>query len=188
MPRRMSLRRIALALALASTGVFMAGCEAGGDKPQVREGLDVVVGGVGYNVYITRQLNVKQAPDNDFYQGPDAPRGFALYAIFIKACNVTKGTKMPAERYVVEDTRGNEYEPLELPKTNRFAFRPMPLQYTQCIPEPGSARAFNPTGGAMLLYNLPVSAQENRPLELQIIGTYDASKGEQPQRTIELDI
>jgi hypothetical protein len=189
--RRMFPRRTAaLALLLLSTGVAVSGCgKAGANKAQVREGLDVIVDGVGYNVGITRQLNITEPPDNDFYQGPDAGKGFALYGVFLTACNVTKHTtKVPVKKFIIEDTRGNEYRPVQLPVSNRFAFKPRPLGYKECEPTPGSAGSFNPTGGAMLLFKLPVSAQENRPLELQIVGTHDLLSGTQQQKTIELDI
>lgn len=192
MPAAMHLSRLAAIACLALLApLALSGCELGekgADAEKVREGLDVEVDGVGYNVYITRQLNIKIAPDDDFYDGPKARPGFVYYGVFLKACNVTDEVRSPIRSFVIEDTRGNEYHPKPIPGNNPFAYKARALASGQCIPEPGSAGDFNPTGGAMVLFELPVSAQEDRPLELKLHGTYDLIKKERTEKTIELDI
>ena len=192
MPASMALPRVLLVVCLAALAPFaLSGCELGkkgADHAEIREGLDVEIDGVGYNVYITRQLNIKQPPDDDFFQGPDAPPGFVYYGVFIKACNISDEVQSPIEKFIIEDTQGNEYENEELPEKNSFAYHAKELEPGECIPLPGSAGDFNPTGGAMLLFELPVSAQQDRPLELQLEGTLDPIKGERTEKTIELDI
>jgi hypothetical protein len=62
----------------------------------------------------------------------------------------------------------------------------------ECIPEEGSIPDTAPTGGALLVYELPLEAAENRPLELRIAspaGPSDAEGDEgHEELTIELDI
>ena len=69
-------RRAALLLAATLTAAF-AGC--GADPPPasepVREGLGIDVGGLTYNVYITRQLNLRDVEDRTYYKGAEAPPG-----------------------------------------------------------------------------------------------------------------
>ena len=54
---------------------------------RLREGLPEEVGKIDYNVYITRELNTSDVEDLGYYQGPEAPPGFALYGVFMVACN-----------------------------------------------------------------------------------------------------
>ena len=61
MRRRMSLRRpgfLALACLLASV-VALTGCENTRENEAGREGLPEEVGHIEYNVYITRELNLR---------------------------------------------------------------------------------------------------------------------------------
>ena len=154
---------------LAAIGLSACGKhkEPGVDEP-AREGLAIDVGGVAYNVYLTRELNLEIAPDSAYYNGKPAAKGHALYGVFIRTCN--EGTKpvMTAKNFTVEDNQGNEFEPLELEEDNVFAYRPRRLSPAACVPEAGSPPATGPTGGALLLFEFPVATLENRPLELEI--------------------
>ncbi|MBA2506814.1 MAG: hypothetical protein H0V29_12880 [Thermoleophilaceae bacterium] len=188
----MALPRVLLVVFLAALApLALSGCELGkkgADHEEIREGIDAEVDGVAYNIYITRQLNIRQPPDEDFYQGPEPPPGFVYYGVFLKTCNITDENQMPIERFIIEDTQGNEYFNRRLPEANTFGYHAKELAPQECIPLPGSAGDFNPTGGAMLLFELPVQAQQDRPLELQLQGTYDLLKKERTEKTIELDI
>jgi hypothetical protein len=169
MPRH-RLTSAALACALALVPAVAAGCgqEHETEEPR-REGLFVPLAGLHYNVYITRQLNLRDAEDRDYYRGPDAPAGETYYGVFINVCNEEDGETRPAARsFRVKDTQGNEFEPVELPEENVFAYRPGPIEPGACIPTLGSAAANGPTGGSLLVFRLPVEASENRPLELEI--------------------
>ena len=118
----------------------------------------------------------------------------ALFGVFIEVCNETSdGTPISAREatevegrefggdFEIEDAQGNKFEPLPLPRTNVFAYRSAPVPKGECIPRQGSAAATSPTGGALLVFRLPVAATENRPLELTI-----SSGGE--TKHFELDI
>jgi hypothetical protein len=165
MPRRHS-RSAAIACALAA--LVVAGCSSGRPNGASREGLYEGVAGLDYNVFITRELNLRDAEDRDYYRGPEAPPGFALYGVFIQVCNHGHGFKTPDTTFTVEDNQGNRYHPLPLPADNLFAYRPRRLSSEACIPEPGSAAFSGPTGGALLLFKFPLTSLENRPLELLI--------------------
>ena len=177
----MDLRRLTLAACVLALGV--AGCgdeEPGVDEP-AREGLALELEGVNYNVFITRQLNPRVPPDGA-YVTDAAPPGEALYGIFIQVCNTSDEPRETVREFVVHDNQGNGFEPEELPADNAFAYSPRTLQPDECIPEAGSVAQLGPSAGAMLLFQLPLEATENRPLELELEG----ESGE--TLTFELDI
>lgn len=160
----------AIALALAGT---IAACGADHEKIGVeepaREGLSVDIGGVDYNVFLTRQLNLSITPDKDYYEGPAAKPGNTLYGIFIRVCNPSEDdTLESASEIVVTDNQGEEFEPIELPEDNAFAYNAQQLTPGECIPEDGSVAQQGPTAGSMLLFDFPLEKTENRPLELEI--------------------
>ena len=187
----MGLRRLLLALVCAAFAASLSGCflepeeEEGAAK---REGLAVRVDGLDYTVFITRELNPALADDRGYWQGPEAKPGFALYGVFMQVCNrsdddddLEDATYDATDDFVVVDTQGNEYEPLETDEENVFQYHAGPVEPGQCIPQVGSLAQQGPTGGAMLPFEFPLEAGENRPLELEI-----KSGGE--EALVELDL
>ncbi len=188
MRRRMKLPRpkaATLATLLAALTV-LAGC---GENPRPndasREGLPEEVGHIEYNVYITRELNLKDLEDRGYYDGPEAPPGFAHYGVFLEACNhAEEGGEeiMTARNFEIEDTQGNKFEPIELPEDNIFAYQAEALGGQDCIPAEGTLARSAPTNGSLLIFELPLQTLENRPLQL-IITAPDSDEGR-----VELDI
>ena len=172
----MGLRRVLLALACAVMAAFSSGCFLEPEEEEARrEGLDVRVGGIDYTVFITRELNPALPDDRGYWQGKEAKPGFALYGVFIQACNrsdededLERDTYEATDDFVVVDTQGNEYEPLEPDEENVFHYHAGPVEPGQCIPLTGSLAHLGPTGGAMIPFLFPLEAGENRPLELEI--------------------
>jgi hypothetical protein len=82
----------------------------------------------------------------------------------------------------VKDNQENEFEPEELPEDNAFAYAAQTLDPKECIPQAGSVAQLGPSAGSMLLFQLPLDATENRPLELEM----EAESGE--TLVFELDI
>lgn len=167
------LRRIAAACVAAAVLVpVLSACgdEQGVDEP-AREGLAIDIGGINYNVFITRELNLAIPPDKDYYKGPPAKPGNSLYGIFIQACNISENEdRTTTDDFVVEDNQGNEFEPIDLEEDNAFAYHKVTLQGEECIPEEGSVAQLGPTAGSMLLFDFPLENTENRPLELVVNG------------------
>jgi hypothetical protein len=165
-----------------------AGCKSPRPNGAAREGMGIDVAGLDYNVYITRELNLRDAEDRDYYHGPEARPGHALYGVFIKVCNQHHGFRSPADtKFTIEDNQGNVFEPRVVPKSDVFAYHPRPLAKDACIPEAGSAPATGPTEGSMLLFEVPVTSLENRPLELFIEAAPSPGAPVQKKR-VELDI
>jgi len=189
----MSRRRLsflaACALALACVGLF-AGCGKSSNKPgeTVREGLSTPLGGLRYTVFLTRQLNLANEEDKGYVPGrQEAPPGKGLYGVFIEACNKGDKEAAAASRFFIEDAQGDKFEPEGLAQDNPFAYHGGPVQPKNCEPAKGSLAQQGPTSGALLLFELPLAATENRPLELHIEGSPNAAGRPEEARVI-LDI
>jgi hypothetical protein len=189
MRRRMTLPRhkIATLAALLAGLVVLVGC---GENPRPdnasREGLPEEVGHIEYNVYITRELNLQDVEDKGYVTDvEEAPPGFALYGVFLEACNhQPEGSEeiMSAGDFEIEDTQGNKFEPVELAEDNIFAYKPELLGPKDCIPAEGTLARSAPTNGSLLIFELPLETLENRPLQLIITGPDD------DEGRVELDI
>ena len=195
MRRRMMLPRqkiILLGCLLVLLGALVAGCENPREHNAAREGLPEDIGHLEYNVYITRQLNPRDVEDQDYYNGPEAPPGFALFGVWLTVCNESDEEQSPnwtsSSRFTIEDTMGNEFRPVPLEDDNVFAYRAGPLAQGACIPEPGSLAAASPTNGALLVFKLPLQALENRPLQLIIESPPIGPEQERDEGRVELDI
>src|SRR3954470_6755577 len=181
MPRRMTLpsrRTGALACLLVSL-VALTGCKNTRENDAGREGRPETIGHIDYNVFITRELNLKDVEDRGYYQGPEAPPGFALYGVFLQACNQANSGKGPhwmsASNFQIEDTQGNSFRPLPMPANDIWAYKPQPLKQQNCIPQKGSLASSGPTSGALLIFKLPLASLENRPLDLRITAPPNSS-------------
>jgi hypothetical protein len=126
------------------------------------------MGGLNYNVFITRQLNPAITPDKAYYEGPEPGPEDTLYGVFIRVCNTTGESHPSASDFVVTDSQGNKFEPTELPEDNPFAYHPEDLPANECIPADGSVAQLGPTAASMLLFKFPLRNTENRPLELEV--------------------
>jgi hypothetical protein len=194
---RTASRAAAAASALVLLAAVTGGCgeaetTAAGAAQQApeeafREGLFEELNGLSYKVFITRQINNRDPEDRGYFQGPDAPPGSTYYGVFLQVCNMEKEPLRAASDFKVVDTLGNEFEPTSVPVTNIFAYRPSTVRPDGCIPDQTSVAAQAPTGGALLLFLLPLEASENRPLELEISDGFDA-EGEPRTLSFELDI
>lgn len=168
--RNRTVAACALSLVLAG-GLAACGADhdALGVEEPAREGLAIDVGGLDYNVFITRELNLAITPDKDYYDGPPAKPGNNLFGVFILVCNPSEDeTLESASEFKVTDSQGAEFEPIELAEDNAFAYNPRELTPGECIPEDGSVAQQGPTAGSMLLFDFPLENTENRPLELEI--------------------
>jgi hypothetical protein len=174
MPARMPRLPVMLvclaALAAGAAACGEADVEQGVEEP-AREGIAVPLDGVDYNVFITRQLNPQVQPDQAYYRGPDPGPDELLYGVFLQVCNNSDEPRETADTFVVKDNQGNEFEPEEVGDTeNEFLYRPKQLDPEECIPQAGSVAQLGPTAGSMLLFRIPLTNAEYRPLELEIEG------------------
>jgi len=195
-PRLRSTRALVLLPALTLAAVGVAACGESGDErafipgEAAREGIAVPLEGVDYEIFITRQLNLADAEDKQYYQGRPALPGRALYGVFLQACahEDAKDRPVASSRMRVLDIRGKEYRPLPTGRGNVFAYKPGPLRPGQCEPNAASATSYGPTGGSMVLFQIPVADTENRPFELEIEGRPPAPRKPPRVARFELDL
>jgi len=171
-PRR-ATTAAACVFAVASV-LVLSGCakdvEQGVEEP-ASEGLALTLDGIDYNVLITRQLNTDIPADDAYYSGPPPNKHETLYGVFIQACNHTDEPQTPTDFFKVTDNQDNEFRPVTLPLDNPFAYHARELAPDECIPEAGSVAQLGPAAASLLLFKLPLTTTENRPLELEIEGT-----------------
>jgi len=184
-PRRTSAALAALLLALI---VALTGCENTRDNNAGREGLPEEIGHLHYNVYISRLLNLEDVEDRGYFTGPEAPPGFVHFGVFMHVCNEEDDSeaRLAASEFKIEDAQGNSFDPVTVENDNIWAYRARPLEYEACIPEEGTLASAGPTAGSLLIFELPLKALEDRPLNLII----NAPPGESGTKTgrVELDV
>jgi hypothetical protein len=100
--------RLSTVLITCAAAAVLAGCGTKGeDHEPAREGIAAPLGGLDYNVFITRQLNPKDVEDRGYYTGPEESGECAgtgtgssltpeerpqrcptsLFGVFIEVCN-----------------------------------------------------------------------------------------------------
>lgn len=174
---------IALLLAgLVAALALLAGCGDDENKNEAVEGEPLELGELLYNVQITRFLNPSNRDDAAYLEGlEEAPPGQEYLAVFMRINNEGSETERVPLTFTVMDSRGTEYEPLEL--DNPFALEfGAAIEPDGTVPVPDTPAASGPIKGSMVLFLVDQSASENRPLVLEIPGP-DGETGH-----IELDI
>lgn len=175
-------RSAALLLAIASLGVAACGNEANqGDTKETAESeaLYLDLNGLKYQVQLSRQLNPKDAEDADYFRGVSAadsvlPEGSVWFGVFLRVENESDEPIPSARAFEIEDTQGNVFEPVE--SENIFAFQPETVPGGGYIPNQERLQAYAGTQGSLLLFQIPLTSLDNRPLELAIKSPNDSRK------------
>lgn len=174
--------RIALGAVLALGLIAATGC---GKTPlsELKEGQNFELGGLRYNVLITRFLNPAQVEDAGYVTGqPPAPPGKRYLATFLLVNNIGHQILgLPGRTDLkITDTTGASYQPLQSKSLYSFPYGAS-IGTGEQVPAPDSVAANGPTQGAMELFLVNEGVTENRPLKLHV-----ANQGK--QATVELDL
>jgi hypothetical protein len=173
----MPLRRLVVSTAAAlAAATSLAACGNSGEEPTrgKTEGVYVSTGELKYQVQISRQLTPLDFEDRDYLVGLPSggstlAKGEEWFAVFIRVFNETKSAHPSAERFVIHDTTGKEYQAVAVDtNVNRVAYRPAEVGAGDQIPVPGSLARENDTQGGMVLFKVQSASYANRPLELHI--------------------
>ena len=183
------MRRPLVLIAVLLAGLVVAGC-GNADEPTTEgetEAIYLELGGLQYQVQLSRQLNPADVTDRSFVQGAaEADLDGAQetwFGVFVRVKNDGDAPRQPTSDFAIHDTQGNEYEPVPLDDSNSFRYQPAELQPDAMIPTPGSV-AFNaPIRGSLLLFRVKIESFENRPLELVI-----SQPGSDEHATVALDV
>lgn len=178
---RSPLAPIVAFLAVLGLAVPLAACGEE-EHSEVVEGQPLELGELRYNVAITRFLNPDDVEDSEYLAGEEEPPpGKSYLGVFMTINNDSDEEAFPsAGEYVVTDTTGAEYEPVE-------SESPYALEIGATVPAdgvlpiPDSTAAEGVIEGAMLLFLVDDGVSESRPLKLEIDSA--AGTGE-----VELDI
>lgn len=100
-------------------------------------------------------------------QGPGAPPGSLLFAVFLTACNEGEEARPAAERFRLVSALGDRVRPQDLPDDNAFAYEARPVEPERCLPREGSAAA-RAADGAMLLFEVPLETYNQGQLKLEV--------------------
>lgn len=183
----MRLRPISIIAAAATlVGVAACGQEA---HPTVadNEGFYVDAGPITYQVQLSRELNPSNAEDKPYLNGVTAPApapNEEWFAIFLRAKNQTKSSATTTDSFVLVDTQGNRYYPVQLnPTFDAFAWTPQTLTPSATEPAPDTPASFGPTQGGEVLFKINTSAYANRPLTLEI-----HASGQATPSTVSIDL
>ena len=183
------MRRPLVLLAVLLAGLIVAGC-GNADEPTTEgetEAIYLELGGLQYQVQISRQLNPADVTDRAFVQGAsDSALDGAeetWFGVFVRVKNDGDVPAQSTADFVIHDTEGNEYEPIPLDDSNVFRYEPTELQPDAMLPEPGSVAYNTPIRGSLLLFRVRIESLENRPLELVI-----SQPGIDEHATVALDV
>ncbi len=164
-----------------------------GDKEErtlhgATEGPYIDVGGLKYQVQISRLLNPTDREDEGYLIDLPADQTLGAtdqwFAVFMRVENDSDQAERAATTYDIRDTQNNVYRPVEMGPKNVFAYRSAVLQPKDILPLPSSAAAESTIQGSMLLFKIPVANFQNRPLVLEI----HSPSGEQETGTVDLDV
>lgn len=170
----MTARRILCllpALAVLALSMGLAACGTSEDKQNLEEGVPVELGELQYNVIFSRFLNPDDVEDKEYLLGQPPPQPDQLYlGVFVQILNKSHESAVTIPSgWVVTDTEHNNYTPLtsESPYALHFA---APIEPEDQVPALGSTAQGGPIEGSMVLFSIPDTATDNRPLELTIPG------------------
>jgi hypothetical protein len=174
--------------ALAILAVAFAGC-GGGDgvvTTAETEGLYLDVGGLKYQIEMSRYINPADVEDAEYLVGvsetslePAADE--TLFGVWVRVQNVSNEPRPAADTWEIHDTQEQIYRPIPIDTDlNPFAFDAKDVPPNTVFPLPSSAAGQGPIQGLLLLFKLKTDSLQNRPLELKFShgpqgeqGTYD---------------
>ena len=184
-------RRLLMVLALAAA-LVAGGC---GNKEKTTteastEGVYLDVGGLKYQVQISRILNPSDVEDRNYLtqlpQGTLPPKADeAWFGVWVRVQNTNDGKSLPtASNFEIRDTQDNVFKPYAQ-VGNVFAYQPVDkLGPQEVLPNSEAPAGFGPIQGSLLLFKLTTTTLANRPLEFRIISPTDPSN----VGTVDLDV
>ncbi len=167
--RRITLSLFAV-LALAIAALALSACGYSSDSKDVAEGEPVKLGELQYNVVFSRFLNPNDNEDSAYLVGqPELPEGHSYFGIFLEVQNKSEEAQTLADSFTITDAGHETYH--AIPSKSLYA---LPfggeVESQEQIPILDSTPEQGPIEGSLVLFELPASASENRPLTLSIPG------------------
>ncbi len=168
MPRHRLVPALLAALALAALALFVSACGYSSDSKDVVEGEVVELGDLKYQVVFSRFLNPNDNEDSAYLVGQPAPKkGSSYFGVFLEVQNKSEQNQKLAGAFKITDASDQTFG--AIPSESLYAF-PFggEVEPQEPIPSPDSTPQQGPIEGSLVLFELPSSASENRPLTLSI--------------------
>jgi hypothetical protein len=166
--RRLILPLLAT-LALAALAIAVSACGSESHETEVVEGEPVEVGELSINVTFSRYLNPNDNEDSAYLVGQPPPTdGYSFFGVFLEIQN--DGDKVQTvPSMTASDASGASYSvyPSESLYALQFGEKVEPEEQ---LPKLDTTAQQGPIEGVLLIFNLPESVNENRPLTLHIEG------------------
>lgn len=161
---------VAAALALAATTMALSACGYTSESKDVVEGEPVKLGELEYNVIFSRFLNPNDTEDSAYLVGqPAPPPGAAYFGVFFEVQNEDDVPHPLPDSITITDSDHRVFD--AIPSESLYA---LPLgeeaEPEEQVPVLDSTPQQGPIEGSLVLFELPDSATENRPLILEIPG------------------
>lgn len=173
------MRRFSLTAPLCAAVLLLAGCADKSEPVKVaeNEGVTVEVGGLQYQVQISRFLNPNDIEDQAYLRGLpettdlDPGEDAVWFALFMRVKNQSGETLTPTTQFTIEDTEENKFQPLPVDEAkNPFLYVPEPIPHAGVLPHPDSPSGSGPIQGSLILFRVKTDSLQNRPLVLHIEG------------------
>jgi hypothetical protein len=168
MPPRRLIPPLLAALALAAAALAIAACGYESTETEVVEGEPVKLGDVQYNVIFSRFLNRNDTEDSAYLVGQPPPGPTSAYfGVFFEVQNEGDEARQLPDSFTITDAESQNYESLS--SESLYAF-PLggEVEAEEQVPVLDSTAQQGSIEGALVLFKLPDSASENRPLSLEI--------------------
>ncbi|MFL5901641.1 MAG: hypothetical protein ACJ75S_10645 [Solirubrobacterales bacterium] len=158
------------ALALAVLALSVSACGYSNDSKDVVEGEVVELGELKYQVIFSRFLNANDNEDSAYLVGqPPPPKGSSYFGVFLEVQNKSEETQKLADSFTIADADRQEFDAIPTESLYAFPFGGE-VESQEPVPSPDSTPQQGPIEGSLVLFQLPSSASENRPLTLSIAG------------------
>lgn len=158
------------ALAVAALALFVSACGYSSDSKDVVEGEVVELGDLKYQVIFSRFLNPNDKEDAAYLVGQPAPAdGSSYFGVFLEVQNKSEETQKLADSFSIADADEETFD--AIPSESLYAFPAGGrVESQEPIPSLDSTPQQGPIEGSLVLFELPESASQNRPLILSIPG------------------
>ncbi len=179
------MRRLALIVAVLSLAAAGCGRGEGQVTTAETEGLYLDIGGLKYQVQMSRYMNPNDVEDREYLEGlaettPEPQADETWFGVWVRVQNVSDEPRQAATVWEIHDTQENIYRPVAL--RSAFAYEPGVVPPHTVWPLPDSAAGQGPTQGQLLLFKVSHESLQNRPLELKF------RAGQSEEGTYALDI
>jgi hypothetical protein len=171
--------------------VGLTACGKANNPPtSENDGVYITAGPITYQLQISRLLNQFSTEDKQYVAGLPVGVSRTLtptqlwYGVFMWAKNQTNTTHSTSGNFDIVDTEGDHYYPVKVNRAlNPYAWASQTLHPGAIEPALNTTASWGPTGGSLLLFKLPDTVLNNRPLTLQILSPLGRVWG-----TIQLDL